>query len=191
MSEKVDLGKQGFLYPMPMTPVGSDRGDRPSFMPLAWVNRVQMSPPRLMIGINKNHATSEGIREHGQFSVCIPDQSMVAVTDWCGLNSVARGVDKESEFAVFRGNLEHAPMITECPLCIECEVWRVVDAGSHEIFIGDVAGTWSEERFLSDGKPDIAAMRPFVLTMPDNRYWAIGEQIGKAWSDGRGYEPKG
>jgi flavin reductase (DIM6/NTAB) family NADH-FMN oxidoreductase RutF len=189
MPDKIDLGKQGFLYPMPVTLIGADRADGPGFMPLAWVNRVQMVPARLAIGIGKSHATSEGIREHGQFSVCIPDESMVRVTDWCGLNSASRGVDKARQFQLFRGNLEHAPMIAECPLCIECTVWQVVDLGSHELFIGDIAGTWTEERFLAGGKPDATAMKPFVLTMPDNRYWGLGEVIGTAWSDGRTYEP--
>ncbi len=32
-------------------------------------------------------------------------------------------------------------------------------------------------------------MRPFMLTMPDNRYWAVGEHVGDAWSIGRTYEP--
>jgi hypothetical protein len=24
---------------------------------------------------------------------------------------------------------------------------------------------------------------PFTLTMPDNRYWAVGQQAGRAWRD--------
>ncbi len=34
-------------------------------------------------------------------------------------------------------------------------------------------------------------MRPFTLTMPDNRYWTVGEHIGDAWSVGRGYGDHG
>ena len=188
---KIDIGTQGFVYPMPVTLIGSDRGDAPSFMTVAWVNRVQFNPPRVAMGINKNHATNEGIREHGEFSVCFPDESMVEVVDWCGLNSGARGADKAAQFEVFRGNLAHAPLIAECPLCLECTVFEVHDLGSHELFVGDVVGTWTEERFLDDGKPDLARMRPFTLTMPDNRFWAMGAEIGKAWSAGRGYVPKG
>jgi flavin reductase (DIM6/NTAB) family NADH-FMN oxidoreductase RutF len=190
MSEKIDIGTQGFVYPMPMVLVGSDRGDTPTFMPVAWVNRVQYMPARLAVGMNKNHATNEGIREHGQFSVNIPDESMLEVTDWCGLTSALRGTDKARQFELHRGHLEHAPLIAECPLCMECTLHQVVDLGSHELFIGEVAGTWTEKRYLLDGNPDISKMKPFVLTMPDNRYWAVGAEIGKAWSAGRGYAPK-
>lgn len=187
--DKIDLGTQGFVYPMPMTLIGVDLEDHPSFMPLAWVNRIQFNPSRLAIGMNKTHATGDGIWTHREFSVCIPDESMVAVTDWCGLNSAARGAEKARQFEVFRGNLAHAPMIATCPLCLECVLFQTVDLGSHDLFVADIVGTWTEERFLLDGKPDIEKMRPFTLTMPDNRYWAVGQQVGNAWSDGHSYEP--
>ncbi|MBI5230618.1 MAG: flavin reductase family protein [Coriobacteriales bacterium] len=190
MSDKIDLGPQGFVYPMPMTLVGADLESGPSFMPIAWINRIQFNPPRIAAGMNAAHATNAGIREHGEFSVCTPSVDLIAATDWCGLVSAARGVDKSAAFTVWRGALEHAPLIAECPLALECRVSQVVDLGSHELFVADIVGTWTEERFLgADGKPDISKLQPFVLTMPDNRSWAVGEQVGKAWSDGRGFEP--
>jgi flavin reductase (DIM6/NTAB) family NADH-FMN oxidoreductase RutF len=187
--DKIDLGPQGFLYPMPMTLVGADLASGPNFLAAAWVNRCQPNPPRLVVGLGKVHATNTGIREHGELSVCIPSTEQVAVTDWCGLNSASRGADKATLFTVFRGSLEHAPMIAECPLALECRLFQTVDLGSHELFVADIVGTWTETRFLrEDGKPDMEKLRPFVLTMPDNRYWAIGDEIADAWSVGRGYE---
>ena len=46
---------------------------------------------------------------------------------------------------------------------------------------------WCSPDCLTVGKPDIAKIRPFTLSMPDNRYRAVGAQIGKAWSDGKGF----
>jgi flavin reductase (DIM6/NTAB) family NADH-FMN oxidoreductase RutF len=83
-------------------------------------------------------------------------------------------------------------MIAECPLCLECRIFQVVDLGSHELFIAEIVATWTEERFLDDaGKPDVTKLRPFTLTMPDNRYWAVGEKVGDAWSIGRTYMAPG
>jgi hypothetical protein len=59
-----------------------------------------------------------------------------------------------------------------------------VSLPSNELFIGEIMEAWSEERFITEGKPDILKMEPFTLTMPDNRYWAVGENLGKAWSIG-------
>jgi flavin reductase (DIM6/NTAB) family NADH-FMN oxidoreductase RutF len=106
------------------------------------------------------------------------------------LVSAKRGTDKASPFTIFRGSVEHAPMIAECPLCLECRVHQTVHVDKVELFVADIVGTWTEKRFLlEDGKPDIVKLRPFVLSMPDNRYWAIGEHVADAWSVGRGYSP--
>jgi len=186
--EKIDLGPQGFGFPMPMALVGADLPSGPSFLAAAWFNRCQPNPPRLMVALGQEHATNAGIREHGEFSICIPSIDQVAVADWCGLVSAKRGADKASPFTIFRGSAEHAPMIAECPLCLECRVHQTFPVDRVELFVADIVGTWTEKRFLrEDGKPDIVKLRPFVLSMPDNRYWAVGGYVADAWSVGRTY----
>jgi len=53
-----------------------------------------------------------------------------------------------------------------------------------------IVGVYTEERFLSDGKPDTEKMNPFVLSMPDNHYWCLDEPIGRAWQSGREFKPR-
>ncbi len=188
--DKIDLGPQGFGFPMPMALVGADLAAGPNFLAVAWFNRVQFHPPRVMVGLGNEHATNVGIREHGQFSVCVPGVDQVAATDWCGIVSAKRGVDKAAAFTIFRGSLEHAPMIAEFPVCLECRVHQVVALDGTELVVGDIVGTWTEARFLdAKGHPDIAKQHPFVLSMPDNRYWGVGEYVADAWSVGREFKP--
>ena len=184
--EKTKLGPQGFLLPMPMVIVGTDVGEKANFMPVAFVTRTNYAPPRIGIALGKTHHTNIGIREHREFSVNIPHEGMRVVTDHIGLTGGAKA-DKSGLFEVFRGQLAHAPMIAECPLTMECRLVHTVDQPSNEFFIGDIVETYCNPDCLADGKPDIARIKPFTLTMPDNRFWAVGVQIGKAWSDGRGY----
>jgi flavin reductase (DIM6/NTAB) family NADH-FMN oxidoreductase RutF len=108
---------------------------------------------------------------------------MVEVTDYTGLVSGKR-VDKSKLFEVFYGELKAAPMIIKCPLTMECRVVEVVSLPTNSFFIGEIVGIFSEERFLTDGKPDVKKVNPFLLTMPDNRFWSIGECVGKAWNAG-------
>jgi flavin reductase (DIM6/NTAB) family NADH-FMN oxidoreductase RutF len=75
--DKIDIGAQGFLYPMPMTLIGADLESGPSFMATAWVNRCQFQPPRVVAGLGTAHATNAGIRKYGEFSVCIPEVDQV------------------------------------------------------------------------------------------------------------------
>jgi hypothetical protein len=41
---------------------------------------------------------------------------------------------------------------------------------------------YSEETYLTDGRPDYEKIKPFLLTMPDNTFWSLGDPIGKAWN---------
>jgi flavin reductase (DIM6/NTAB) family NADH-FMN oxidoreductase RutF len=70
---------------------------------------------------------------------------------------------------------------------MECDLVNAIDLPSNTLFIGEIIETHTEERYLTDGKPDIKKMNPFTLTMPDNNYWKVGENAGKAWSIGKDF----
>ena len=172
------------LYPMPVVLVGAMVKGKPNFMTVGWVSRVNLRPPMIAVCINKAHYTYEGIFENRAFSVNIPGKSMVGLTDYCGLVS-GRKVDKSKLFKVFYKELPGAPMITECPLNMECSLINSIDLPSNYLFIGEIAGAYCGEEFMTDGNPDIKKIDPFVLTMPDNSYWGVGEFIAKAWNVGK------
>ncbi len=98
----------------------------------------------LSIGINKAHYTPEGIRENGTFSVNIPSANMVEKVDYCGLFS-GRKIDKSKLFQIFYGDLKTAPMINECPICMECRVIETIDLPSHFLIIGQIMAAFAEK----------------------------------------------
>jgi flavin reductase (DIM6/NTAB) family NADH-FMN oxidoreductase RutF len=143
----------------------------------------------LGICVGRGHASNAAVRENRQFSVNIPTVDMVEVTDYCGIVS-GKKVDKSLLFDVFYGELGSAPLIRECPLNIECRLVQNVDLPSNTFFIGEIVNIYSEEKYLENGKPDVKKVRPFLLTMPDNRFWSVGEQVGNAWKDGVKYKER-
>ncbi len=179
-----NIGNQAFISPMVQTILGTTWQDKPNFMALGWAMRVNYQPCLVGAGVHKSHASHQAIVEHGQFSICYPTAAMVAVTDYVGLVS-AVNTDKSQIFDVFHGELEHAPMIRECSLCFECVLHSTVDLPTNSFFIGEVKAVWTEERFLTDGKPDPEKMELFFLSMPDNRFWSLGRPIGRAWHEGK------
>lgn len=181
---KVNIGEQTYVLPMATTILGSRLKDRPNFMALGWLTRVNFQPPMLGVAVNQGHASHRAIAETGEFSVNFPTVEMVEITDYVGLVSGKR-VDKSELFNLFYGELKNAPMISECPLAMECKLVKTVELPTNSFFIGEIVGAYSEERFLTDGLPDIKKINPFLLTMPDNGYWSVGELIGRAWSDGK------
>ncbi|MCG6917194.1 MAG: flavin reductase family protein [Deltaproteobacteria bacterium] len=180
---KVNIGEQTYVLPMATTILGSRLKDRPNFMALGWLTRVNSKPPMLGVAVSQGHASHRAIAETGEFSVNFPTVAMVEITDYVGLVSGKR-VDKSELFNLFYGELSNAPMISECPLAMECKLVKTVELPTNSFFIGEIVGAYSEEQFLTEGVPDIKKINPFLLTMPDNGYWSVGELIGRAWSDG-------
>jgi flavin reductase (DIM6/NTAB) family NADH-FMN oxidoreductase RutF len=184
MDGKVQIASNAFLYPMPMVLVGAMVEGKPNYMAVAWVSRVGFEPPLIGVSISKRQYTAKGIQAHGEFGISIPGRDLVAATDYVGLVS-GRKVDKSKVIETFFGALPHAPLAAACPLSMACRLTQTVDLPFNHFFIGEIVEAYSEERYLTDGMPDIRKMAPFTLTMPDNRYWSVGEPIAQAWSVGK------
>ena len=181
--KKVIDKKNLFCLPWAQTILGTHLEGRPNYMALDWLTRVNFNPPMIGICVNKNNASYAAVRETGEFSINLPSKDMVAVTDYTGIVS-GKKTDKSKLFDVFYGELAAAPMIKECPLSLECKLEQVVELPTNGFFIALIVNIYSEERFLTAGKPDYGKIEPFVLTMPDNTFWALGEPVGKGWSAG-------
>jgi flavin reductase (DIM6/NTAB) family NADH-FMN oxidoreductase RutF len=160
-----------------------------NFMALDWLTRANYDPAMLGICVGRGHASNRAIRETGQFSINVPTVDMIEIVDYCGIASANRD-DKSKLFDVFYGELEAAPLIAACPLNIECKLVQTVDLPSNTFFIAEIVTIYSEEQYLSAGKPDVKKIRPFLLTMPDNRFWSVGEHVGNAWKDGTKFREK-
>jgi len=184
--EKTAINLTLFCLPWVQTILGTYFEDRPNFMALDWVTRVNYQPPMMGACVNKGHASHAAIMETREFSINVPTVEMVGVTDYVGIVSGSK-TDKSALFRVFYGQLNKAPLIEECPINIECKLVQSVDLPTNTFFIGEMINAYSEERFLTDGKPDAAKIRPFILTMPDNRFWALGDVVGHAWKDGAAF----
>ena len=127
------------------------------------------------------HVDEETWVAYNELSHCI---EMIEETDYCGLVS-GRKTEKSELFKVFYGELKTAPMIKDCPLNIECKLYDIYELPTNPMYIGEIVAAYTEEKYLTDGKPDIKKINPFVLTMPDNSFWAVGEYLGKAWGIGK------
>lgn len=182
--DKINLGSQIFIYPMPVAIIGVMVEGKPNFMTLAWLSRVNVNPPLIGVAINKTHYTAQGIRQANRFSVNFPSQELVEKTDCVGIAS-GRKIDKASLFDVFFDERLAVPMIRECPLSLECRLYDIHEFPINDFFIGEIVASYTEERFLTDGKPDITKMKPLLLTMPDNSYWGVGDRIAGAWEAGK------
>jgi flavin reductase (DIM6/NTAB) family NADH-FMN oxidoreductase RutF len=182
--QKIEIAAERVYYPMGCSLVGANVGGKPNYLTIAWFSMVHPKPPYVMVTMNKVHYTNAGVKENGTFSVNIPSAEMAEVTDYCGLVSGSKH-DKSKLFETFYGKLKTAPMIKECPFNAECKLIQTVDLPMEELFIGEVIGVYTEERYLTEGLPDIRKMNPIILQMPQKKYLTVGAELAPAWEAGK------
>ncbi len=187
--DKIEVAANVACYPMPCSIVGTIVDGKPNFLTIAWFSMVNLKPPYIMLALGDGHYSNPGIEANGTFSLNIPSAALMEATDYCGIVS-GKKYDKSGVFDVFYGKLKTAPMITECPYSVECRVVKVVELQGDRLFIGEVVAAYSEQRYVTDGVPDLAKMKPFVLAMPNHKYLGLGEAIGNAWEAGKKLLPK-
>jgi flavin reductase (DIM6/NTAB) family NADH-FMN oxidoreductase RutF len=179
---KKRLGAKNCLYPTLTVLVGAMVNEKPNFITIAHVGIMTMNA--ISLGINKKHFTNAGIKKNNAFSVNIPSENLIKETDYCGIVS-GKDVDKSSLFDIFYGELKTAPMITECPINMECRLVKTVDFPSHDVFVGEVVATYCNEEILTEGLVDIAKLKPLLFEMHSIHYWSLGERLAKCWNIGK------
>ena len=180
MKEK--LGNINALYPTPTTLVGAIVNGRPNFITIAHIGIMTYN--HISLGMGKIHYTNAGIKEHKTFSVCLPSEDLVVETDYCGIMT-GKNSDKAALFDVFYGELETAPMIQQCRVCMECKLDRIIDFESHDVFIGEIIQTYADDSVLSDGMVDVSKLGPLLFDMSSKKYWALGGEVAKCWNVGK------
>jgi flavin reductase (DIM6/NTAB) family NADH-FMN oxidoreductase RutF len=61
----------------------------------------------------------------------------------------------------------------------------VLDFPTHDIFIGELVQTYVKDIFTTEGKIDIAKIRPLLFDMASMKYWGLGSSLGKCWNVGK------
>ena len=70
----------------------------------------------------------------------------------------------------------------------EKEDWESERALSHAGNDRGCAREWEDEAVLSDGKTDLAKVKPLLFDMTSKKYWSLGPAVGSCWSVGKQYK---
>ncbi|NCD31814.1 MAG: flavin reductase family protein [Spartobacteria bacterium] len=182
------LPDNNMFLPMTNCIIGTMADQMPNFAAIAWVTRANMLPPMLAVCIGKKQQSGEVIADTGTFSLSIPGTKLLKKYDYIGTTS-GRTIDKSNVFPHFFSEKTGMPIISDAAMACECVVNKQVELPSHNVFIGEILSTWCQADCITDGAPDIQKMNPFFLSMPDDRYWSLGENIGRAWDYSRTEAP--
>ncbi len=178
---KIRIGSQNCLYPMPVILAGTVYRGKPNFITVAHLGIADLNT--VSISVNKEHCSCGAISRNGAFSINVPVEKMLQKVDFCGMVSGEK-FDKSSLFDCFYGELENAPLIRECPINMECRLVKTLDIGNHSIFFGRIEASHADGDIVAEGSADCAGLGQILYMMNDRGYYSVGKKIGKAWTEG-------
>ena len=151
MSKK-EAGKKGALVPMPKILVSCrGRNGEDNALAVGYCGNCSFDPPMVMVGIVPSRYSHHMIKESGCFVVNIPEKNYAETFRYLGTASGRDGDKlKEKNVATCNADVVNAPLLTDCPVNIECTVVDSIVTGSHEMFIGKVEKVHADERVLDE-----------------------------------------
>lgn len=140
------------LQPMPKVLV-SCRGTNGENNALAvgYCCNCSYDPPMVMVGIVPTRYSYKLIKESGCFVVNLVAQSDLKLFDYLGSHS-KRDEDKLAAMNVRlqEGKKVNAPILSDCPVNIECTVVNSIMTGSHEMFVGKIEFIHADAKITDD-----------------------------------------
>lgn len=178
-----NFGAKTALYPMPVLILAAWGADGvANAMNAAWGG---ISEEReISVCISEDHKTTENILAHGAFTVSMATADYVAECDYVGIVSGNDVPDKLARCGLHAEPAEHvdAPLIRELPMALECKL-KSYDPESCRL-VGEIVNVCADESVLTEGKVDVAKLRPITYDGLTHGYYVLGEKVGQAFSDG-------
>ncbi len=177
-TRKQALKPSTFLSPVPVVMVTCGSMEKPNIITLAWAGTVNSEPPMLSISVRKSRYSHSLIRERGTFGVNLVSQGLCWETDYCGVKS-GRDVDKfkETGLTCVASPELGIPMIAEAPVHLECKVREVLELGSHDLFIADIAGVQVAD-VLMNQKGAVDMRKADLVAYNHGEYYGLGKILG-------------
>ena len=117
----------------------------------------------------------------------MPGADTLRESDFLGIASANKMADKFERTGLHAVKSERvdAPVITEYPLTLECEVVEMQSQPYGLRVLGKIVNVIADEKVLDEaGKIDAGKLQAFVFDQMQNGYYAIGEKVGQAWHSG-------
>lgn len=123
------------LQPVPATIVSCrDKDGRNNALVVGFTANVSLDPVMVMVGIVPTRFSHHMVKETGSFVINLPKKSFKKEYDYLGSRS-GRDGDKFAALDIKWEDAEYvnAPILTDCPVNIECSVIESTQPGTHEL----------------------------------------------------------
>jgi len=180
---RVNFGAKPAVYPQPVFIIATYNEDgTPNAMNAAWGGISEEN--ELSMCISAGHKTAQNVLARKAFTVSMATVDYVTACDYVGIVSGNKVPDKveKAGFHTEKSDFVDAPLIVELPMAVEC---RLISYDPESCrMVGEIVNVCADESVLTNGKVDPAKLRPITFDPMNHTYLALGERVGKAFSDG-------
>lgn len=181
-----EFKNKNLFFPEPVLILGSyDASGNPDAMNAAWGGRYDYEEVFVSLA---SHKSTENILSRSQFTIAFADASHVAAADYVGLVSLNKEPNKmaKSGLKVEKAPHINAPLFTDFPITIECEVERFEkDKEGGGILIGKIIHSLIREDLLDEsGNLDLDKAHLICLDEASHVYREIGAACAPAFKIG-------
>ena len=169
----------GLISPKPVVLVTcADEKGKPNIITIAALAVASHEPPMFVVAVRHDRYSHRLIEKTREYVINVPTTALVEQVILCGQMS-GRSMDKfkETKFIPTQGKIVHAPLITECPVNIECKVVTAIRPGTHTLFVGQVVAAHVEEDAFDGTKLNLQRFPSLTWNQLD--YLKPGEVIRK------------
>lgn len=181
-----DFGAKPYLFPMPTYMIGTYNEDESvDVMMMAWGGIC--ATDMVALNLEEDHKTVANLKTRKAFTLAVPGVDTLEASDFLGIASSNQMADKfeRSGLHATKSNRVDAPVITEYPLTLECEVVKMQDQPYGLRVLGKIVNVIADEKILDEkGKIDAGKIQAFAFDQMQNGYYGIGDKVGKAWNSG-------
>jgi flavin reductase (DIM6/NTAB) family NADH-FMN oxidoreductase RutF len=178
MKNKTSLKVGTLLMPVPVVMVSCGDESKDNIITIAWAGTVNSTPPMLSISVQRTRYSYELIKATKEFVVNIPDKNIVRETDLCGVIS-GRKEEKFHLTGLSRGKAEKvaAPIITECPINLECKVVQEIELNSHVMFIAEIVALHANKKLINQ-QNKLEIEKADLIAYAHGHYHRLGRDVG-------------
>ncbi len=179
-----NISAKARIYPLPVLIVAAyDEEGTPCAMNAAWGTTCDAA--QVSLYLSAGHKTVKNILKTKAFTVSIGDVKNVVACDFVGVvsgNTLPNKLERTG-WRLTKSEFINAPIIEELPLTLECKLVSYDEES--ENCIGEVVNVSVDEGILNgQGKIDLSKFHPIAYATDTHEYYALGEKVGNAFSDG-------
>lgn len=182
-----DLGVQPAVFPMPVLMVAAyDENGVVNVMNAAW--GMVCDHDKIALFLDEDHKTTKNIKAVKAFTVSIADKEHMDAADFFGIATGNKMPDKfaKTGYHAEKSAYVNAPVITEFPVALECELAEIIDTENMYAIIGTIKNVSADEKVIAEnGKVDPLKLNALIFDQFQSGYYVATEKVGQAWDAGK------